>query len=227
MPVCVCQETAYDMKRPAIFLDRDGVVNQNRDDYVKSWGEFCFLPGTLPALRQLARLQLPVIIVTNQAGIARQMTTRQAIDEIHTNMLAAITHSGGRVDDIYLCPHQAADGCDCRKPRPGMLLEAARRHNIDLSRSVLIGDAETDLLAGERAGCRTILVLSGRGSDSLQAINTNPACSAPTAVAADLTAAVPVIRHLVAQREPIRRIASFPSIDIPIPMHAVVAGAEK
>lgn len=130
---------------------------------MKSWAEFEFLPGVFEALARLARLDVPIIVITNQGAIGRGLTTHEAVDEIHARMVLAIQEHGGRVDDVLYCPHKPDDRCDCRKPQPGMLKLAAQRWQIDLNRSVLIGDADTDILAATAAGCRSGLVLSGRG----------------------------------------------------------------
>jgi D-glycero-D-manno-heptose 1,7-bisphosphate phosphatase len=149
------------MIRPAIFLDRDGVINVEPIDYVKSWGEFTFLPGSLQALKALTRLSWPVIVVTNQAGIGRGLMTEQTLLEIHANMLEQIHQAGGRIDAIYYCPHHPDDHCSCRKPLPGMFLRAAQDLRIDLSCSYMIGDTEKDLYAAHAAGCYPVFVESG------------------------------------------------------------------
>lgn len=153
--------------RPAIFLDRDGVINRNRCDHVKTWDEFQFLPGALAALARLARLSLPVIVISNQGAVGRGLTTCAAVEEIHARMVDAIRAAGGRVDDVLYCPHRPEDLCACRKPRPGMLLRAAERWRIDLEASILVGDAEADMVAAQNAGCRSLLVLTGRGAEQL------------------------------------------------------------
>ena len=152
-------------KTPAVFLDRDGVINVNRPDHVKSWTEFEFLPGALAALARLAALNLPVIVVTNQAIVNRGMVPQPVVDEINCRMAAEIVRAGGRIDAVIYCPHRPEEACRCRKPQPGLLLEAARRYRLDLRRSVLIGDALSDIEAGQAAGCQTILVLTGRGAE--------------------------------------------------------------
>jgi D-glycero-D-manno-heptose 1,7-bisphosphate phosphatase len=159
--------------RPAIFLDRDGVINENRPDHVKSWEEFAFLPGALEALRALAGLGWPVIVISNQAIINRGLATRQTVDEINARMTAAIRDAGGRIDGVFYCPHRTDDGCDCRKPRPGLLFKAAADHGLDLARSFLVGDAESDVLAAQAAGCQAILVLTGRGAEQLACLQTH------------------------------------------------------
>lgn len=150
------------MKLQAVFLDRDGVINRERADYVKSWEEFLFLPGSLAGLRQLATLPIPILVITNQSVIGREIVERKAIDEIHTKARAAITQAGGRIDDFFLCPHHPNAKCSCRKPQPGLLHQAAVRFGLHLPATVFIGDAITDYQAACAAGCQSILVQSGR-----------------------------------------------------------------
>src|SRR5262245_42634607 len=125
----------------AIFLDRDGVICENRSDHVKSWAEFKFLPGAKNGLATLSRLGLPIIVVTNQAVIGRGIISADVVEDIHQRMLAEITAWGGRIDRVIYCPHRPEDECLCRKPKPGMLLQAAQELNLDLSQSYLVGDA--------------------------------------------------------------------------------------
>jgi D-glycero-D-manno-heptose 1,7-bisphosphate phosphatase len=160
-------EADYNPRRRAVFIDRDGVICENRSDYVKSWEEFTFLPGTLDALTHLASSPFHIVIITNQSVINRHLTTPEAVDSIHTHMLQAITERGGRVDAIYTCPHRPDEHCTCRKPKPGLLLRAAADAAIDLGRSYLIGDAEADIEAGLSVGCRCYLALTGRGHQQL------------------------------------------------------------
>jgi len=147
----------------AIFLDRDGVICENRPDHVKNWSEFEFLPGVKKSLATLSQLDLPIIIVTNQAVIGRGMVTVETLEDVHRRMVAEIAAHGGRIDRVIYCPHRSEDECDCRKPKPGMLLQAAAEMGIDLTQSYLIGDAAADIQAGQQVGCRTFLVLTGRG----------------------------------------------------------------
>lgn len=151
----------------AIFLDRDGVICQNRTDHIKSWNEFEFLPGVQKSLAALSRVGLPIIIVTNQAAISRGLLTSEVLDDIHQRMVAEITAYGGRIDRIFYCPHLPQAGCHCRKPEPGMLLQAAQEMDLDLTGSYLVGDAASDVQAGQQVGCHTILVLTGRGQEQL------------------------------------------------------------
>lgn len=151
--------------RPGIFLDRDGVIIENRSDYVRSWEDVAFIPGALDALAEMARTEYAVIIVTNQAGVGRGLIPAAVAHSINESICDEIVRASGRVDGLYICPHTKDDNCDCRKPKPGMLLQAAREHDLDLSRSWMIGDALTDLQAGEAAGARPLLVLTGRGEE--------------------------------------------------------------
>jgi D-glycero-D-manno-heptose 1,7-bisphosphate phosphatase len=153
--------------QPAIFLDRDGVINRNRADHVKTWSEFEFLPGALNALQLLAQLQRPIVVVSNQAAIGRGLATRESVEEIHQQMRRMVARSGGRIDSVLYCPHRPEEACGCRKPEPGLLLYAAQKFNIDLQRSVLVGDAVSDLKAAVAVGCKPILVKSGRGQEQL------------------------------------------------------------
>jgi D-glycero-D-manno-heptose 1,7-bisphosphate phosphatase len=151
----------------AIFLDRDGVICENRPDHVKSWDEFRFLPGAMLSLAALSRLGIPVVVVTNQALVGRGTVPASVVDGIHQRMVAEVEASGGRIDRVVYCPHSPEDHCACRKPEPGMLLQVAREMGIDLSQSYLVGDAASDLMAGQQVGCQLFLVLSGRGLQQL------------------------------------------------------------
>jgi D-glycero-D-manno-heptose 1,7-bisphosphate phosphatase len=149
-------------------LDRDGVINQRRTDYVKSWDEVVFLPGVFEALRLAAESPLAIVVVTNQSAIGRGIVSRADVQEIHRRMADAIRQHGGRIDLALFCPHRPDEGCGCRKPEPGMLSEAAERLNLDLAHSYLVGDALSDLIAGQAVGCQTALVLTGRGREEAQ-----------------------------------------------------------
>jgi len=153
--------------QPAIFLDRDGVINENRADHVTAWDEFVPVRGALAGLRSLAELGLPVFVVTNQAIIGHGRVTVAQLDALHARMRDLVARHGGRITGVYACPHRAEDHCDCRKPAPGMFRQAAREHDIDLAASYYVGDALTDIAAGQAAGCTTLLVRSGRGLTQL------------------------------------------------------------
>jgi D-glycero-D-manno-heptose 1,7-bisphosphate phosphatase len=151
------------MATQAVFLDRDGVICKNRADYVKSWDEFLFLPGAKQGIATLSKLNIPIVVVTNQSAIGRGIMSAEEVAKIHRGMTAEIAAAGGRIDKILFCPHRPDEGCNCRKPEPGMLLQAAQELNIDLQRSFMVGDALTDLMAGQRVGCFNFLVMTGRG----------------------------------------------------------------
>lgn len=159
---------------PGIFIDRDGVINANRSDHVKRWEEFIFLPGALDALRTLADRPAPIIVITNQALIGRGIVPAAIVEDVHARMRAVVAAAGGRIDDVYLCPHRPEDGCDCRKPQPGLLRDIGKRYAIDLKHVPMVGDTLRDLQAAAAAGCEPHLVLSGRAagldSDAVQAL---------------------------------------------------------
>lgn len=152
-------------RRPAIFLDRDGVINENRADYVKSWEELRLLPGALEALRTLAATSFAVVVVSNQAAINRGLLNHQTLEDMHQRLQAVVTAAGGQIDAIYYCPHRPDEACTCRKPQPGMLLQAADHLHLALERSYLVGDAITDLEAAVAVGAQPLLVRTGRGSE--------------------------------------------------------------
>lgn len=152
-----------------IFLDRDGVINENRPDYVKSWSEFRFLPGAREAIAALTRAGHRIIVCTNQAGIARGSLAVETVHDIHYHMLTELHAYGGHIEKIYYCPHGREAQCLCRKPRPGMLLRARDELALDLSDALFIGDSMTDMQAGEAAGVRCIMVMTGLGAEQLRA----------------------------------------------------------
>jgi D-glycero-D-manno-heptose 1,7-bisphosphate phosphatase len=152
----------------AVFLDRDGVINQNRTDHVKSWAEFQFLPGALTALRLLTTVGFRIFIITNQAAVGRGLMSLDALEGIHARLRAVAHNHGAHIEDIRYCPHTPEERCHCRKPQPGMIEELARQYQINCREAFLIGDALTDIAAGQQMGCQTILVKSGRGTAELQ-----------------------------------------------------------
>lgn len=150
--------------KKVVFLDRDGVINADSPDYIKSWEEFRFLPGSLQALAALTHAGYHLIVITNQSMIGRGMVPLPVLEEMHRRMCQAVEQAGGVIHDIVFCPHRPEDHCRCRKPKPGMILEAGRRHGIDLSSTVMIGDNAKDVMCGRDAGCgATILVRTGSG----------------------------------------------------------------
>ena len=149
------------MKR-CVFFDRDGIVNgPPAGGYLQRWEDFELLPGFVNVLRTARALGYEAIVASNQRGVALGVMTREAVEEIHRRLRDVLmTEYELELLDVFYCPHDD-DECECRKPKPGMLLEAARRHDIDLKSSWVIGDQERDVEAGRQAGCRTILVDSG------------------------------------------------------------------
>lgn len=156
--------------RQAVFIDRDGVINYNRDTYVKSWDEFCFIPGVLSALKCLATSPYAIVVVSNQSAVGRGLMNLQTLECINAEMRRRIQEQGGRIDRIYYCPHIPEDNCDCRKPRPGMLIKAASELGIDLRGSWMVGDAASDVEAAVNAGCQPLFVLTGKGHAELAKI---------------------------------------------------------
>jgi D-glycero-D-manno-heptose 1,7-bisphosphate phosphatase len=150
---------------PAIFLDRDGVIIENRSDYVRSWPEVHIFPQALSALAGISDSLFKVILVTNQSAIGRGIIPIQTAVEINDRLVQEIKASGGRIDGIFMCPHAPEDLCDCRKPLPGLFFQAARALSLDLKNSLMIGDALTDLMAARAAGIKRVaLVRTGRGA---------------------------------------------------------------
>jgi D-glycero-D-manno-heptose 1,7-bisphosphate phosphatase len=151
---------AFLARTPTVILDRDGVLNEKpeRARYVTGPDEFRWRPGSLEALRMLAQAGYRVIIASNQAGIARGAMTEEDLEAVNAKMLREAEQAGGRIDAIYHCPHGWDEGCECRKPRPGMLFQAQREHHLDLTRTYFIGDDERDAEAASAAGCRWAMV---------------------------------------------------------------------
>jgi histidinol-phosphate phosphatase family protein len=173
----------------AVFLDRDGVINRDSTDYIRTSDLFEFIPGSLQALVCLNQAGCRLIVVTNQSGVGRGIIRPEELEAIHEKMEREVRNAGGRFLDILACPHGPDENCACRKPRPGMILTTARRHGVDLSRSVMIGDSARDIECGQRAGCAaTILVRTGNGLKTEALLRDSP--TAPTQVADDLRKAV-------------------------------------
>ena len=153
----------------AVFIDRDGVIIENRTNYVRSWNDVIFIPAALTALRSAFYCSYKIILVTNQSAVGRGLITIEKAEEINQRIKTVVTESGGRLDAIFMCPHAPQERCTCRKPLPGLLFQAAEKFNLDLSHSYMIGDALSDLQAGRAANVReTMLVRTGRGQ--LQAV---------------------------------------------------------
>ncbi|PLX75721.1 MAG: D-glycero-beta-D-manno-heptose-1,7-bisphosphate 7-phosphatase [Desulfuromonas sp.] len=160
---------AADAHRRAVFLDRDGTINIEKD-YLYRIEDFQFIPGAPEAIRRFKEAGFLVIVVSNQSGVGRGYYSEDDVDRLHCHIQQELAAYGTCIDAFYFCPHHPQQGegayridCDCRKGEPGMLLQAAGEHGIDLAQSWMVGDKLADLEAGERAGCRTILVLTGYG----------------------------------------------------------------
>jgi D-glycero-D-manno-heptose 1,7-bisphosphate phosphatase len=166
-------------------LDRDGTINHDSDQYIKSPEEWRPIRGSLEAIARLTQAGWRVVVATNQSGIARGLFDMATLNAIHQAMHAAVLQAGGRIDAIFFCPHAADSDCECRKPRPGLLHEIARRMNVDLATVPVIGDSLRDLQAAAAAGARPILVLTGKGRKTRDAGGLPP----DTRVFADLAAA--------------------------------------
>ena len=150
-----------------IFIDRDGVINKDpggwtEHSYVTDWKDFHFLPGTLEALRILKEEGIKVIVASNQGGVSKGVYKKEQLNKINDLMLKEIKRSSGEIEEVFYCIHKDEDNCNCRKPKPGMLEEAARKYGIDPKTTYFIGDDKKDILAGKKIGCRAVLVLSGK-----------------------------------------------------------------
>lgn len=178
-------------KIPAIFLDRDGVINADSDFYVKSWEEVHLLPGALEALRQLHEAGGEVYLVTNQAGVGHGVYTERTLRDMLLRLRLVVRQAGGLIHAVEYCPHTPAMQCGCRKPRPGMLLKHAAKYGLDLSRSVMVGDSDKDIVAGHAVGCRTIFLHTRTPDRVAQQLGRCPVT--PDHEALSLLEAVPLI----------------------------------
>ncbi len=152
-------------RRPLLLLDRDGTLNVEVD-YLANPEELELLPGAVESIRRAHELGWGVAVVTNQSGIARGYFDKEDVDTLHQRLRQLVEEKGEGLDGIYICPHGPTDGCECRKPKPGLLIQAAEELNGELSRSVMVGDKGTDLGAGLAAGTHTVLVRTGYGRDT-------------------------------------------------------------
>lgn len=146
-----------------IFLDRDGVINRDPGfaRYITSWDEFEFLPGALEALKKLNQAGFEVIVISNQAGVAKGLYTLKDLDEITKNMLKEVEKTGARIHAVHYCPHRDEDNCSCRKPRTGLFSQATKGLQVNFADSFFVGDNRRDVLAAKAIGCKSIFVLSG------------------------------------------------------------------
>lgn len=165
-----------------VILDRDGTINFDSDQYIKSPEEWRPIPGSLEGIARLTQAGFRLVVATNQSGIARGLFDVATLNAIHDAMHRAVAQAGGRIEAVFFCPHAADSDCACRKPKPGMLLEIGRRFNVPLEDAYMVGDAQRDLQAATAAGARPVLVLTGKG----QATQDAGGLPAETRVFADL-----------------------------------------
>ena len=180
-----------------VILDRDGVINQDSANFIKNPNEWIALPGSLEAVALLNQSGFRVAIATNQSGIARSLFDMATLNAINDKMYRALAQIGGRIDAMFYCPHAADDNCSCRKPKTGMIEDIARRFSVDLSEVFAVGDSLRDLQAFADAGCKPILVRSGKGEETL-AEGQLPSKQLPsnTLIFADLNEAA---QHIIAE----------------------------
>lgn len=147
-----------------VFLDRDGVINVDSPDYIKNESEFKFIPKSPEAIALLCKHGFKIIVITNQSLIGRKMIDPKTLDAIFSKMKAGVKKAGGNITDIFFCPHTPDDRCSCRKPAPGLILNAQKKHSIDLTRSCMVGDSAKDVECALNAGCsKALLVQTGNG----------------------------------------------------------------
>lgn len=167
-----------------VILDRDGTINHDSDDYIKSPAEWRAIEGSLEAIGRLTQAGYRVVVATNQSGIARGLFDTRTLFQIHDMLQRAVSQAGGRIDAFFFCPHAADAACECRKPQPGMLLEVARRFNVALGDVFMVGDSRRDVEAAAAAGAKPVLVLTGKGRQTSE----EGGLPSGTAVFADLAA---------------------------------------
>jgi D-glycero-D-manno-heptose 1,7-bisphosphate phosphatase len=175
-----------------VILDRDGVINRDSVNFIKNPNEWIALPGSLEAIALLNQSGFRVAIATNQSGIARGLFDMAALNAINDKMHRALAQMGGRIDAMFYCPHAADDHCECRKPKTGMILDIGRRFSVELNDVYGVGDTLRDLQAFSDAGCKPILVRSGKGEETLDAGN----LPKNTLIFADLNEAA---QHIIAE----------------------------
>lgn len=173
-----------------VILDRDGVINQDSDAFVKSAEEWLPIPGSIDAIAKLYRHGFTIFVATNQSGLARGLLTPDDLEAIHAKMHAAVCTAGGKIERIFYCPHGPDDGCDCRKPRPGLLDQIESYCKANLTGVPCVGDSLRDLEAARAKGCQPVLVLTGNGEKTRRQLQDDE-----PPVFADLVAAADAIIH--------------------------------
>jgi D-glycero-D-manno-heptose 1,7-bisphosphate phosphatase len=188
---------------PLVILDRDGVINHDSDDYIKSPDEWRPIDASLEAISRLKHAGWLVVVATNQSGVERGLFDVNALHAIHNKMMASLAEKGGHLDGIFFCPHAPASGCGCRKPAKGLLTDIAERFGMPLDNVPVVGDSLRDLQAGAEMGCSLWLVKTGKGQRTLAAASADPAKALPpnTRVAEDLAS---VVEQLLAEQKAAR-----------------------
>lgn len=153
---------------PFIILDRDGVINYDSDEYIKSPEEWEPIPGSLDAIAQLNRAGFHVLVATNQSGVARGLYDLEMLDQIHEKFIHELASVGGYVEEIFFCPHHPDENCHCRKPKPGLLLRIQEKYPVKMHNTFFIGDSFVDVQAARSAGCMPLLVMTGKGQQALE-----------------------------------------------------------
>lgn len=151
---------------PWIVLDRDGIINVDREDYVRSVAEWQPMPGCIEAIAALSQAGYSVVVATNQSGLSRGLLAQPALEAIHEKMLRMVTEAGGNIRDVFYCPHLPEDGCDCRKPRTGMLEAIEKKYDVSLRGATMVGDSLKDIQAARTMGCQPVLVRTGKGTQT-------------------------------------------------------------
>ena len=175
---------------PLVILDRDGVINEDSPDYIKSLAEWHPLPGSIEAIARLSRAGFQVAVATNQSGLGRGLFDLDDLEAMNARLNDLVADQGGELAGIFYCPHTPTDDCQCRKPKPGLLDAIADTLGVTLSGSPVVGDSLRDLEAGVARDCRPILVRSGKGRDSETKLHNNPALLASPPLVFDNLAAV-------------------------------------
>lgn len=148
---------------PYIILDRDGVINYDSTEYIKSPEEWLPIPGSLEAIAHLNRAGFRVLVATNQSGVARGYYDIETLDRIHEKLMQELAAVGGYIEEIFFCPHHPDELCQCRKPKPGLLHQIQEKYPIDLAQTYFIGDSSVDVHAAQEAGCQPLLIMGGKG----------------------------------------------------------------
>jgi len=181
-----------------IILDRDGVINEDSDDYVKSLAEWIPIPGSIQAIADLSRAGYVIAVATNQSGIGRGLFDLDELELMHDKLCALVEDAGGEIAGIFYCPHTPEDNCECRKPKSGLIDSIEAELGIPVNNAYIVGDTQRDLEAGFNRGCIPALVKTGKGQKALLSLaDNNPVLFSKTAVYADLR---DFVTHLLADR---------------------------